>query len=356
MSQSDDEHQERIEQIAARKRFNMKSLGRQVDANRLTGVSRPPVDESNLPHRSTRGQEVVDDDPEETVVDEVEAEDETLEQDDTASDDGETGNDDDVAEDEADESASSDDTMPAADEAEASDPDDELNDTTSDDADDDNEQASDEVPAFDEQPDEQTVDGTTAESPARRRNDGVDRGGMGTSVTKSGLSSRLGDRVYEPIRSGDGTLARRMLDHEIQPGGRISDPRAVPGILLELAKDLPASVAVSVVRTDEEIELVGNTVDPNFEFEAFSSTFSGLFKSLQSASGAFRDGPFGKVRDVVIESDTMDLVLCPLGEDYYLMVLEDRTSPEADLDATRRRMMMLAPGLTAILAIADGDA
>ncbi len=342
MSQSDDEHQERLEQIAARKRFNMKSLGRQVDANRLTGVSRPPVDEANLPHRSTRGQEAVDDEVDEVVVGDDD-ENETLELDDAiaeASTEGEDDGDDDNGE--IDESAN-----------------DELSDSAASNDGDDSDAADepdDDVPSVDEHRDNRPDDATTGQLVGRRGNDGVDRGGMGTSVTKSGLSSRLGDRVYEPISSGDGTLARRMLDHETQPGGRISDPRAVPGILLELAKDLPASVAVSVVRTDEEIELVGNTVDPDFEFDAFSSTFSGLFKSLQSASGAFRDGPFGKVRDVVIESDSMDLVLCPLGEDYYLMVLEDRTSPEADLDATRRRMMMLAPGLTAILAIQDGDA
>ena len=86
-----------------------------------------------------------------------------------------------------------------------------------------------------------------------------------------------------------------------------------------------------------------------------ASMFSGLFRSIQVAAGALADGPLGTVHDLVIEGEHMDLILRPLGVHYYLMVLEDRTSEQANLSATRMRMAALAPGLAAILAQADGE-
>lgn len=148
-------------------------------------------------------------------------------------------------------------------------------------------------------------------------------------------------------------LARQMLAAEVRPGGRLSDPHDVPGIVLNLAKDLPAAAAVSVVRIDEEIELVGNTIDPDVDPNLLATVFSGVFRTLQQAAGMLASGPLGRVHDVVIEAEHMDLVLRPLGTHYYLLVLEDRRSPSANLAATRLHMAAIAPGLAATLAQLD---
>ena len=148
-------------------------------------------------------------------------------------------------------------------------------------------------------------------------------------------------------------LARQMLADEVRPGGRLSDPHDVPGIVLNLAKDLPAAAAVSVVRIDEEIELVGNTIDPDVDPNLLATVFSGVFRTLQQAAGMLASGPLGRVHDVVIEAEHMDLVLRPLGTHYYLLVLEDRRSPSANLSATRLHMAAIAPGLAATLAQLD---
>jgi predicted regulator of Ras-like GTPase activity (Roadblock/LC7/MglB family) len=148
-------------------------------------------------------------------------------------------------------------------------------------------------------------------------------------------------------------LARHMLAAEVRPGGRLSDPHDVPGIVLNLAKDLPAAAAVSVVRIDEEIELVGNTIDPDVDPNLLATVFSGVFRTLQQAAGMLASGPLGRVHDVVIEAEHMDLVLRPLGTHYYLLVLEDRRSPSANLSATRLHMAAIAPGLAATLAQLD---
>jgi len=148
-------------------------------------------------------------------------------------------------------------------------------------------------------------------------------------------------------------LARQMLAAEVRPGGRLSDPHDVPGIVLNLAKDLPAAAAVSVVRIDEEIELVGNTIDPDVDPNLLATVFSGVFRTLQQAAGMLASGPLGRVHDVVIEAEHMDLVLRPLGTHYYLLVLEDRRSPSANLSATRLHMAAIAPGLAATLAQLD---
>jgi predicted regulator of Ras-like GTPase activity (Roadblock/LC7/MglB family) len=189
--------------------------------------------------------------------------------------------------------------------------------------------------------------------------DGVDRTELGTQVTRTGLGGLLEAAPSRPRhdpRQSSLPLARHMLDEEIQPGGRLSNPRDVPGIVLNLAKDIPAAAAVSVVRIDEEIELVGNSIDPAIEPGLLASMFSGLFRSIQVAAGALAQGPLGTVHDLVIEGEHMDLILRPLGIHYYLMVLEDRRSENADLAATRMRMAALAPGLSAILAQGDGEA
>ncbi len=148
-------------------------------------------------------------------------------------------------------------------------------------------------------------------------------------------------------------LAWQMLAAEVRPGGRLSDPHDVPGIVLNLAKDLPAAAAVSVVRIDEEIELVGNTIDPDVDPNLLATVFSGVFRTLQQAAGMLASGPLGRVHDVVIEAEHMDLVLRPLGTHYYLLVLEDRRSPSANLSATRLHMAAVAPGLAATLAQLD---
>ena len=90
-------------------------------------------------------------------------------------------------------------------------------------------------------------------------------------------------------------------------------------------------------------------VDPNL----LASVFSGVFRTLQQATGILAAGPLGRVHDLVIEAEHMDLVLRPLGAHYYLLVLEDRRSPNADLAATRLHMAAIAPGLAATLAQLD---
>ena len=133
-----------------------------------------------------------------------------------------------------------------------------------------------------------------------------------------------------PTTSTSCPSARQMLAAEVRLGGRLSDPHDVPGIVLNLAKDLPAAAAVSVVRIDEEIELVGNTIDPDVDPNLLATVFSGVFRTLQQAAGMLASGPLGRVHDVVIEAEHMDLVLRPLGTHYYLLVLEDRRQPERE--------------------------
>ena len=209
------------------------------------------------------------------------------------------------------------------------------------------------------------------------RGDGVDRSAFGDLVTRTGITSRLRPQIdpdsaasvatttiatdvtgvaapeMDALSRSQRNLARQILSEEIAPGGRVSDPRDVPGIVLGLARDLPAAAAVSVVRIDEEIEIVGNTIDPEFDPAMLASMFSGVFRTMQVAAKVFGDGPLGAVHDVVIEGEFMDLVLRPLGEHHFMMVLEDRSSPSANLSATRMRMAALAPGLSAILALED---
>lgn len=221
-------------------------------------------------------------------------------------------------------------------------------------------------------PEEQVVPAQTFDG-----DDGVDRSAIGDLVTRTGIADRLRPQVA-PVRSvlaatttvdpvmtdvvaaemdvlsrSQRNLARQILSEEIAPGGRLSNPRDIPGIVLSLARDLPAAAAVSVVRIEEEIEIVGNTIDPQFDPGMLASMFSGVFRTMQVAAKVFADGPLGAVHDVVIEGEFMDLVLRPLGDHHFMMVLEDRSSPAANLSATRMRMATLAPGLTAILALED---
>lgn len=193
--------------------------------------------------------------------------------------------------------------------------------------------------------------------------DGVDRSDMGGTVTRTGLSSLVGTpRFFEErtpasvsTLASEQPLARQILDEEIAPGGRVSDPHDINGVVLNLAKDLPAATAVSVVRVEEEVELVGHTIDPDVDASSLANVFSGVFRAMQITAGVFTDGPLGKVNDVVIEGENLDLVLRTLGPHYYLMVLEDRHHPAADLARTRMLMGTLAPGLTAILAHRYGE-
>jgi predicted regulator of Ras-like GTPase activity (Roadblock/LC7/MglB family) len=149
-------------------------------------------------------------------------------------------------------------------------------------------------------------------------------------------------------------LARQMLDQEVAEGGRVSNPHDVAGLVLALAKDLPAAAAVSVVRMDEEVELVGNTIDPDVDPASFAMIFSGLMRVLNEAHPLLANGPLGAVADVVIEAENMDLVLRPLGRHFYLLVIEDRRSAHANLAGTRLQMAAVAPGLAATLAHDDG--
>lgn len=301
MEESDDERRERADQLAAHKRYNMKALGRLVDSNRLTGVARPESLDPTLPRRVTRREP--DDDG------------------------GETS-----------EAADSVTLAPAsAPSAESSLP----------------QRAK--APAGTVQRGA-SVDVEEVETSAV--DDGVDRSEMGDTVTRSGLSSLLDDAPTtgrSDTAPGASPLARQMLDDEIAPGGRISDPGDVAGIVLDLAADVPASVAVSVVRVDEEVEVVGGTVDPSLDPDVFSAAFSEAFRGVRPVEGVLQMGPIGTIRDVVIAGEHMDLILRPLGNRYFLLVLEDRNDPRADLEATRGRMAMIAPAVTAILAQQDGE-
>lgn len=280
--ETDDERDPHGDRIAARKRYNMKALGRLVDSNRLTGVSRPT---EAVPDRL------------ETVASSIDDTDRILA----------------VA--------------------------DRMN-----------------IPI------RLAGNGGAAVATdvvARDRADGgvdlFDGAGVGA---RSAVAVRLDDSprgATDLERGSTSSLARRMLDGEIGPGGRISDPRDVPGIVLDLAKDVPASVAVSVVRIDEEIEIVGDSIDPTIDPGLFTAAFSGVFRSVRPAAQALQEGPLGPIRDVVIEGERMDLILRPLGHRYFLMVLEDRNDPQANLAATRMRMASIAPGVTAILAQQDGE-
>ncbi len=358
MSETEEERQARIERIAARKRYNMKSLGRLVDSNRLTGVARPAeLDaEPDLPRRSrdrddegdadeTGTGEPASADVAESAVDESResADAAELSDDDSAgAADGaseDIGSGDDRTEVVADQTLFSTDADADTAVVEAVDePDTAVVEAVD---------GADAAEAVDE-PDDADDATTTDEGEPQLGEDGVDRSGIGTQVTRTGLSSRVDE--------SDVSLARRMLDEETREGARISDPREVPGIVLDLASDIPASVAVSVVRIDEQVEIVGDTVDPEIDREVFSSVFSNVFHAVQPAAKVLADGPLGKVLDVVIEGERLDMILRPLGSRYYLMVLEERSRPEADLATTRRRMATIAPGLTAILTQRDGDA
>jgi predicted regulator of Ras-like GTPase activity (Roadblock/LC7/MglB family) len=291
--------------MAAHKRYNMKALGRLVDSNRLTGVTRPPGEGPSKRERDERGR---------------------LDGDGDGDDDGDGF--------------------------------DGLGDGAG--------ESTDRVLAIAEQMDlpirlTGSGGGSTArlgdEASGDLPDDGVDRSGLGSTLTRSGLSFRLDDPTStngdEP--KSQHSLARQMLDGEIQPGGRISDPRDVPGIVLDLAKDVPASVAVSVVRIDEEVEVVGDSIDPSIDPALFTSVFSGLFRVVRPAVADLENGPLGSIRDVVVEGERMDLILRPLGARYFLMVMEDRSDPQANLAATRTRMAWIAPGLGAILAQQDGE-
>lgn len=310
----EDERQARVDELTANKRYNMKSLGRLVDSNRLTGVARTTDGPPSLPRR-----------------------------DDTSDDAGPSRD------------AVVEETAPAPGTAAGSIGDDD---------------STDRVLALAAQMDipiRLTGGGggssagllarLTPESDDAPPDDGVDRSGLGGSLTRTGLAGRFddfgaigGDQPRSP-----NALARQMLDGEIGPGGRISDPRDVPGIVLDLAKDVPASVAVSVVRIDEEVEIVGDSIDPSIDPAVFTSVFSSLFRSVRPAVANLENGPLGAIRDVVIEGEKMDLILRPLGARYFLLVLEDRNDPRANLAATRMRMASIAPGVTAILAQQDGE-
>lgn len=382
MSDTDSEEpsQHPGDRVAARKRYNMKALGQLVDSNRLTGVARPSEESSGPHHRDEDESDepvgVVDVESPDEVVEVIEPSD--LWSDDLNDDHGlgalfeegdpvgqsvESGSeglldgtDGSILEEQEADSAPS--TGEPADEPPPE------GDLVVDD-----EPLAEE--ALDEDQDETLIELRERGARARRRpprtfagadpvtDDGIDRTELGTQVTRTGLGGLLEAVPTKPRkdpRESLQPLARQMLDEEIQPGGRLSNPRDVPGIVLNLAKDIPAAAAVSVVRIDEEIELVGNTIDPEVEPGVLASMFSGLFRSIQVAAGALAQGPLGKVHDLVIEGEHMDLILRPLGVHYYLMVLEDRRSDHADLAATRMRMAALAPGLSAILAQGDGEA
>ena len=399
-----DESSKHADGVAARKRYNMKALGQLVDSNRITGVARPTEVSSGPHHRMTNEPDV--DDADATEDDEIV----------DAVDVGEADADAEVAVDDLEPGAA----VVEPDEAELRLPDDLADDhglgalfdegdpvghpatsgpeallegtaastrvehaggsdgpavemvaevgDVADDA-----ETSVAVDQADDQ-DETLIELRERGARARRRpparhdvdvvpevvpdvvpDDGIDRSELGTQVTRTGLTGAKPARTRDPRESMQ-PLARHILDEEIQPGGRLSNPRDVPGIVLNLAKDIPAAAAVSVVRIDEEIELVGNTIDPDIEPGVLASMFSGVFRSIQVAAGALAQGPLGTVHDLVIEGEHMDLILRPLGVHYYLMVLEDRRSPHADLAATRMRMAALAPGLSAILAQGDGEA
>lgn len=149
-------------------------------------------------------------------------------------------------------------------------------------------------------------------------------------------------------------LARRMIDDEVAEGGRLSDPKDAAGVVLRLAKDMPASVAVSVVRVDEEVELIGSAVDPSFDTAALAPIFSSLVVGLGGDAPLAAGGVLGSVSDVVIEVEHLDVIVRPLGSRYYLLVIEDRRNPRANLARTRLQMATVAPGLGATLAHADG--
>ena len=411
MSDVDSEkRREQAERMAARKRYNMKALGALVDSNRLTGVSRPDGDEHSGPHRRTAQEEPVDDtvsadEVEPDVSADVDARQDEVEPDvssdvDGRPDDGEAA---------AAEAADVDELADAADAADAAelvdvadveevadeeDPvaaPDASTDLLEDVADDAPQEVAEAAPPENSASDlaELYESGTpprvspapptgeaTIELRSRARpkvdrraapdldeddffeDDGVDRSNLGGRVTRAGLAWRvdLAPASTRPDpRTSEQPLARQILDEEISEGGRLSNPRDVPGIVLNLAKDIPAAAAVSVVRIDEEIELVGNTIDPSVEPGMLASMFSGLFRSIQIAAGTLAEGPLGTVHDLVIEGEHMDLILRPLGVHYYLMVLEDRASEQANLSSTRMRMAALAPGLAAILAHGDGE-
>lgn len=317
-----DDQDARAERLAAHKRYNMKALGRLVDSNRLTGVSRPTSGSGS------RERPPVEDEPAVVEHDAAPlADDDVFPADPVGVGHGETEAVESV-EDETDRLFAVADRMNIP------------------------------IRLSGSGSGRGLLDGGMRGLARDLSDGGVDRSEMGDTVTRTGLGVRLDDPTLippEPSPPSAHRLARRMLDGEIGPGGRISDPRDVPGIVLDLAKDVPASVAVSVVRIDEEVEVVGDSVDPTIDPAIFTSVFSGVFRSVRPAARALEDGPLGTIRDVVIEGERMDLILRPLGDRYYLMVLEDRTDPQANLVATRMRMESIAPGLTAILAQQDGE-
>lgn len=304
MEESDDERRERSEQLAAHKRYNMKALGRLVDSNRLTGIARPESLDQTSPRRVTRG-EPDDAGPEAHAV--------------------------------AEPAAPAPVSAPSGDVGESPLP----------------QRTRTHVGTHQ---DGTPTDAGTVQTPSV--DDGVDRSEIGGAVTRTGLSGRLDDPSMPDrvkVAPGASPLARQMLDDEIAPGGRISDPRDVAGIVLDLAADVPASVAVSVVRIDEEVEVVGGTVDPTVDPDVFSAAFSELFRGLRPTAEILEMGPLGDIRDIVVAGEHMDLILRPLGDRYFLMVLEDRHDRRADLEATRGRMAMIAPAVTAVLSQQDGE-
>ncbi len=186
--------------------------------------------------------------------------------------------------------------------------------------------------------------------------------GQGTRVAADDGAPRPAsplDDVPPPNVSGNGSdwpLARQMLNREVADGGRMSSPSDVGGLVLALAKSLPAASAVSVVRVDEEVELVSNSIDPTIDPATLVASFSDVVRVLGTKRPGLADGPLGDVTDLVISTINADLILRPLGPDYYLLVVEDRRNTHADLQATRLRMAAMAPGLAATLAHDDGRA
>ncbi len=315
-----------------RKRFTMKSLGALVDSNRITSATMPDRPETTGPRPSAT------EDDEAVIVEDVEHVEDV-------EDDVDDVTDADVATAGSDEPI--DEAPPAPRETVA-----EVEEAT--------------IELRDEPGGPGDADGPSQSfaDDEFRDDDGIDRSDMGTQVTRTGLAGLVGattsydtpaDAAMSTRLASAQPLARQILDEEIAPGGRLSDPRDVPGIVLSLAKELPAAAAVSVVRIDEEIELVGNSIHPDVDPSMLARVFSGVFRTMQVAAGVLADGPLGTVHDVVIEGEHMDLILRPLGPHYYLMVLEDRRSPSANLKATRLRMATLAPGLAAILAHDYGE-
>jgi predicted regulator of Ras-like GTPase activity (Roadblock/LC7/MglB family) len=123
-----------------------------------------------------------------------------------------------------------------------------------------------------------------------------------------------------------------------------SDMSSLSEIIERFESEISGCVATSIVRLDDGLDLVADSIDPNIDTTISAAIFADVLRSIEAASSLL-GGPevLGETEDLLLSTSLYNVLLRWLGSDFYHLVMIDRMNRRSNIGMARVIMNKYEP-------------